>query len=241
MSRRATLLVLLAAPAFLVACGDGKSTLLSAKPGECYSIVGRDAAGVPKMVKVKGASQTASLTCPPPAAASASCPGSGTQASGHNATSRRAVIHRAASRRVVRRQAATSSYTRYEDRAAQSGEVFRSQEYARVDSDLLLGGAQDHAYARSYERDERAYHDERYAPPPPPPPPLYDHASKKVEKRAYSYSESSRSSASGSSSYSYGSSGRRDCNCDGPRGRGAPPYSAYDANGYLTWPGKTPG
>ena len=237
MSRPFALLALLAAPVFLAACDGGKSTLLSAKPGECYSIVGRDAAGIPKMAKVPCAGQTASLTCPPPAAAAASCPGVETGASGRQATGRKAVIHRASARRVVRRQASTSSYTRYEDRAAHSGEVFRSQEYARVDSDLPLGGAQGHGYAEGYEREEH------YAPPPRSQT-IYDHAAKSVEKRAYSYSESSRSSASSSSrygsSYSYGESGRRDCDCDG-RARVARPHSAYDAYGYLTWRGKTPG
>lgn len=238
MSRPLSLLVLLASPALLVACGDGKSTLLSAKPGECYSVVGRDSAGLPRMAKIPCASQQAALSCPPAAAAAPACPGVEATGAGH-----KAVSHKSTARRTGRR-AVSTRYARYDDRVARSGEVVRSLgiDYARVDSDLLLGGshAQSQGYARSYEREESGYREERreehYAPPPPPPPPAF-HAREKRVERSYSSSESSSYSAYGSSSGGI----RRGCDCDGPGGRASAPHSAFDAYGYVTWRGKTPG
>lgn len=247
MSRPLSLLVLLAAPAILAGCGDGKSPLISAKPGECYSVVGRDSAGLPRMAKIPCASEQAALSCAPVAAAT--CPGAESTASGHKTSGR--AVSRHATRRVARRSASSSSYARYDDRVARSGEVVRSLgiEYARVDSDRLLGAAETHGYARSYEREESGYHEERreehYAPPPPPPPPPLPplpplppvHARAKTIERSYSSSESSSYSSGYASSSSRSS---RDCNCD-HRGQGPQPRIGRDRNGYLTWPGKTPG
>jgi hypothetical protein len=245
MSRHLFLLGLIAVPAVALTACEGQSTLAKAKPGECYSVVGKDSMGQAKLAKTACAGSPAALAaaCPTPAtpapATAAACATTRTNvaAGGHRATSSH-VKTRASTRRVqTTRYARVSGSTHQasrDDRVAKSGEVTSlGIEYARVGEELAGG----------YERRE-SYDRFDYGPPPPPPPPppvVRRHAEASIgyaerSRQSRAYSESYSSSASSS----WGGYGQAGCDCDGGR-RGQPPHSPFDGYGYLTWRGKTPG
>jgi hypothetical protein len=245
MSRHLTILALVAAPALALAACDAPSTLSKAQPGECYAVVGRDGVGAPKLAKTACAGSPAALAaaCPKPQAPTvAACPTSGVKvaAGGHRASSGHVKV-RASGRRVqttrYARVAQSTHYASRDDRVANSGEVTSlGIEYARVGEELAGG----------YER--RETHDQfDYGPPPPPPPVARRHQAEasvqysERSRQSSSYRESYSSSSRGGYGYGYGYGyGEADCGCEGG-GRGQPPHSPFDRNGYLTWRGKTPG
>lgn len=243
MSRHLFLLGLIAVPAVALTACENPSTLAKAKPGECYSVVGKDGMGKPRFAKTACAGSPAALAaaCPAPATpapAAAACPTTTTKvtAGGHQASSRQ-VKARASTRRVqttrYARVSGSTSQASGDDRVAKSGEVTSlGIEYARVGEELAGG----------YERRE-SYGRFDYGPPPPPPPPA---AVRRHAEASIGYAERSRQSRAYSESYSssasssWGGYGRAECDCEGGR-RGQPPHSPFDGYGYLTWRGKTPG
>jgi hypothetical protein len=243
MSRHLSILALAAVSGLTLSACDTPSTLAKAKPGECYSVVGRDSAGVPRFAKTACAGSPAALAAacpkPAPAASAAACVPTGTGvavAKEHRASSRH-VKARASTRRVqTTRYARVAHRASGDDRVARSGEVTSlGLEYARVGEELA-GGYERH---ESHERYD-------YAPPAPPPPVKRRYAGASVEysersRQSGSYRESYSSSSSSRGGYAYGHGyAEADCGCD-VGGRGQPPHSPFDRNGYLTWRGKTPG
>ena len=85
MSRHLTILALVAAAGLALSACDANSTLAKAKPGECYSVEGRNAAGAPVFAKTACAGSPAALAaaCPKPAPATvapgAACAVTGTK------------------------------------------------------------------------------------------------------------------------------------------------------------------
>ena len=263
MSRHLFLLGLIAVPAVALSACEGQSTLAKAKPGECYSVVGKDSMGQGKLAKVPCAGSPAALAaaCPAPAApasaaVNAACPATGVGAKGvtaHKASSG-GVGFRKSARRVVqassrtRSRAASRTYASRDYAVAKSGEVTSlGLEYERVDTDLA-GGPRPYGggYARhddyaggAYERREQ-YGRVEHLPPPPQPAHLARRGAR-VEYSERTRQGGSYSSAYSSSSYaSRGGYGRVECDCD-VGARGQPPHSPFDGAGYLTWRGKTPG
>jgi hypothetical protein len=252
MSRHLIVLALVAVPGLALTACDSNSTLAKAKPGECYSVVGRDSLGAPKLAKTACAGSPAALAaaCPTPAPATVA-PGAacvvGTKVVGTKvaATSGHAVSHHVTSRVSTHRRvqavrhAQVSGSTHYasrDDRVAKSGEVTSlGIDYARVGEDLAGGPGYQ---GRGYERSE-SYG--RFEQGPPPPPPLVRRERSEVSAQ---YAERSRQSSSysesSSSSSSRGGYGQAGCGCESG-GRGLPPHSPFDRYGYLTWRGKTPG
>ena len=87
MSRHLTLVACVVLSGAALSACDAQSTLSKAKPGECYSVVGRDAMGAAKIAKTPCAGSAAALAaaCPKPAApapssSAAACPGPGAKA-----------------------------------------------------------------------------------------------------------------------------------------------------------------
>lgn len=182
---RLPILTLLAVPGLLLAACDQPSPLAKAKPGECYTVVGKDNAGT-KLAKTACAGSPAAIAaaCPTPVApaalrpqgAAAACPApvATTAAAGgvKTLTSYRVVKHRAAHKATTQRRvqfahrgrAATTGQVWYDDGVAKSGEVTSlRREYARVDEDLAGGppAYQDYGY-------ERREHHSRYEQAAPP-------------------------------------------------------------------------
>lgn len=237
MSRHLFLLGLIAVPAVALSACEGQSTLAKAKPGECYSVVGKDATGQARLAKTACAGSPAALAaaCPTPAPASAAvnaaCPTGRVVASGKDvATAHKASSHAVTARKSTRRivQASTHARARTATRStartyasrdyavARSGEVTSlGLDYARVDTDLAGGPTEYYSggYARRDDYVGGSYERrERYGrvdhlPPPPPPPPPPAHYERRGAR--VEYSERSRQSGSYSESYSSSSYGSR--------------------------------